>query len=136
MYPATFSVYVKVRPWSLTWKTISFFLSSFWSIVTSCMIMELRVHFVSCLQRFPTLWQYHLDLSSPTLKNDRHLSQCNRLRLTCCKRRRKHCFTQWTENIYAGNTFYIRLQLMLIIRFNSDAMLIWFKMIIHLKKLM
>ena len=55
------------------WKTIIIFLSSWWSIVPSCMIMELKVHSVSCLQYYPTMWQYDLDRWPTTLKNNWHL---------------------------------------------------------------
>ena len=41
--------------WSLTLKTLSIFLSSWWSIVPSCMILKLTVLSVSRLQCFPTL---------------------------------------------------------------------------------
>ena len=54
-------------------KTIEHLFSSWWSIVPSCMILELMLHSVSCLQRFPTMWQYNLDHWPPILKNDRHL---------------------------------------------------------------
>ena len=50
------------------WKTIGIFLSSWLSIVLSCMILELTVNSVSCLQCFPTMWQYDLDLWPSTLK--------------------------------------------------------------------
>ena len=33
-----------------------------------CMILELTVHSMSCLQRFPTMWQYDLDLCPSTMK--------------------------------------------------------------------
>ena len=56
-----------------SWKTIGIFLSSWWLIVPSCMILELTVHSVSCLQCFPSMWQYDLDLWPPILKNYRHL---------------------------------------------------------------
>ena len=59
------------------WITIGIFLLSWWSIVPSCTILELSVQSVSCLQRilsrFPTMWQYDLDLWLTTLKNNRHL---------------------------------------------------------------
>ena len=42
------------------WKRISIFLSSWWSIVPSSMIMELTDHCVSSLQQFPTMWQMTL----------------------------------------------------------------------------
>ena len=59
------------------WKTLGIFLLSWWSIVPSCMILELMVHSVSCLQRFPTMWQYDLDLWLLTLKKkNTFLSSC------------------------------------------------------------
>ena len=55
------------------WITIGIFLSC-WS---SCNILEISVQSVSCLQRillrFPTMWQYDIELWPPTLKNDKHI---------------------------------------------------------------
>ena len=46
------------------WKSLSVFLSSWWSISPSCVILDLMVHSVFCLQRFLTMWQYDLNLWS------------------------------------------------------------------------
>ena len=56
------------------WKTIRIFLSSCWSIVPSCMIVEQMVQYVSSLKfilpRFPTMWKFNLDLW-PTILNNK-----------------------------------------------------------------
>ena len=80
MYPAMSSTYVAIRLWPLISdleKTLCIFFSPYWLIVQSCMILELTIHSVSCLQHFPTKWQYDLDLWPATLQNNRHfLSSC------------------------------------------------------------
>ena len=55
------------------WISIGIFLLSWWSVVPSCNIMKLSVQSVSWLQRFPTMWQYNLDLWPLILKNNTHL---------------------------------------------------------------
>ena len=64
LYPA-YNVFLLCDNTTLTfdqrpWKRISIFLSSWWSIVPSSMIMELTDHCVSSLQQFPTMWQMTL----------------------------------------------------------------------------
>ena len=60
------------------WKSRGIFIFSCWSIVPSCKIMEVMVQSVSSLQcvlpRFPTMWQYNLDLWPTILKIDNLLS--------------------------------------------------------------
>ena len=60
----------ELRPW----KTRGNLLSSCLSIVSSCLILELTVHSVFCLQSFPTLWQYDLDFWPSTWKSNRYLT--------------------------------------------------------------
>ena len=67
MYAATFSFYVTIRPWPLTYD-LGIFLSSWWSFVLSCTILQLTVHSVSCLQRFPIMWRWDIGLWTLTLK--------------------------------------------------------------------
>ena len=49
-------------PWPFTLNKNRHLPLSWWSIVPIRMILDLKVHSVPCLQRFPTMWQYDLEL--------------------------------------------------------------------------
>jgi hypothetical protein len=55
------------------WQAIHCFLSSLWSCITSCTILELTVWSLSCLQVFSTKHCYGLNLCPLTLRTNRVL---------------------------------------------------------------
>ena len=114
---SSYSGLLGVSTWP--WIKIGIFLLSWWSNVPSCKILELSGQFVSCLQRilshFPTMWQYHLELCPPTLKNTRHLPlimliNCTKLydpalmvqSVSCLQCILPRFPTMWQYNLYLG----------------------------------